>query len=98
MRYSTISLSVDSFAELFDRLQKYKICIGNPDSHFVPLCETRQGKLTSIKQEVVAFLDNVDSRNKTVRRTSCELLMKGDRCATCHAYISRLRAMYSSAQ
>ena len=46
------NLSTESFINLLDRLQKCKICIGNPDNYLVSLCEERKGKFLSVKKKL----------------------------------------------
>ena len=62
------------------------------------LCVSKsRGRFLSAKNDIVAFLHNV-TEMKTVRHSSCELLVatdSGTKCAVCWKYRNDLRAMYS---
>lgn len=66
-------LTVESFTALLEVLQSSKICPGNPDSHFVDLCQSRKGNFLSVTKSVVAFLHDTVGVLKTVRHISCEV-------------------------
>ena len=90
-------LSTDAFIKLLDWLKSYNVCTGNLDNHFVTLCEQKQGRFLSAKNDIVAFLHD-GTEMKTVRHSSCELLVatdSGTKCAVCWKYHNDLRAMYS---
>ena len=67
---------------------------------FVMFVESRKGKLTSKEGTVVAYVDSFpfelkgEIYFKTVRTTSYELLVQGDRCNPCKAYQKTLRLLY----
>ena len=84
-------------------LDKCHICPGNPDNSYIEMVETKKGQLMSKGRQAVTakiysfspvFLKG-ERYIKTVRVSSCQLLVEGNRCSTCISYRDSLRSMYS---
>ena len=78
------------------------ICPGNPDSHFVTMCEARKDQFVSVKGEVTAYNDKnciIDFGGKqysrTVRTSNCSIGVTRGRCKSCAKFRPSLRARYS---
>lgn len=95
-------LCPNSLEELLKLLDKCNICPGNPDSGYIEMVEAKRGQLMSKnRQNVTATVDsfspvflNGEKYAKTVRVSTCELLVEGSKCASCVSYRDSLRSMY----
>jgi len=77
------------------------ICPSNPDTHLVEMDKSRNDKFTAIDSETKASVEsdfpsllNGEMHTATVRTTSCDILIHGAKCNSCHDYRAQLR-MYS---
>ena len=89
-------------AAMVQKVDSLNICIGNPESNFVEICESHKGdKICSPDGSVAAFKDQCvlmhegEQINHTVRSSKCDLIVGGSRCDSCRKYRSVLRAMSS---
>lgn len=95
-------LSPSSLEEFLKLLDKYNICPGNPDSGYIEMVEAKKGQLMSKnRQNLIATVDsfspvflNGEKYAKTVRVSTCELLVEGRKCTSCVSYRNSLRSMY----
>ena len=79
------------------------VCTGNFDDCFIKLAQMKNGTFYSIKNQVVAILEqsfcftvNNERRCGTVRHVNCAILLKQQtRCMTCSNYRNTLRALVS---
>ena len=104
--YSPALQSPDIMKNLIERLHRAKLCPGNPDEHFVTLCEKKGGTIDG-NRGPVAYIDKVpvmgsDGQNYpcTVRRVECELLCQRSsdnpaRCQYCQSHRPVLRKAIS---
>lgn len=95
-------LSSSSLQALVSLLDKCNVCPGNPDKHFIEMALSKKGKFFAKDgSTVVARVDdyskvclNGEMYDQTIRGTSCEVLARGNKCASCVAYRGTLRKMY----
>ena len=87
-------LSEESLQELLQLLDRCSVCPGNSDEHYVLMAESmKRGELTSRdRKTVIARVD--DFFKKTVRVSTCEVLVTSNKCKSCVAYRNTLRSMY----
>ena len=88
------AMTVPCFSQLLSDLNRFSVCAGNSDSHFVRMVSAKKGKVVSSSGSIVAYVDE-DSSSKTVRTTDCEFVCTGVRCQQCAPYRCNLRAIYS---
>ena len=97
-------LTPQSFSHLLHLVDRLKICIGQPDNHFVMMASSKNNILKSQDGSVMALVDDyaplvVSSEvlTKTIRTVKCELLLDGDsmKCTACKAYRATLRTLYN---
>ena len=77
-----------SLQSLVSLLDKCSVCPGHPDAHFILMAESKKGKLMSKdRRNVVARVDdftpvtlNGEQYAKTIRVSTCELLVCGSKC------------------
>lgn len=84
------------------RLDTLHVCMGNPDDHFLELADSKKGKFFNASNELVAFVHDVFpvthdgvSHKRTIRCSSCELLVIESKCHVCANYRPTLRSMHS---
>ena len=87
---------------IVSKLDSLSVCIGNPDSHFIQLAESRKGVFLNSHNEPVASVDSYFpvtfegvAYERTVRATSCEVLIQGEKCDSCRNYRPTLRSLHS---
>ena len=80
-------LNPNTLARLLNLVDCLGVCVGQPDEHFIAMAVARKGTFTSHDGATVASLDhyapvslNGESFARTVRTTSCELLVHGVKC------------------
>ena len=88
--------------QLLKLVDTLNICAGHPDQHFLKLADSRKGKFLSVAQSTIATLDanypivlNGQICSRTIRTTSCEILIHGSKCEACRKYRPSLRSMHS---
>ena len=97
--FSSTLTSPVTIATLISSLHSASLCPGNPDDHFVSICEKRGEELKK-GNETTAYVDkshvvayNGQTFPCTVRRVSCELILKKEgRCQPCTSLRSTLRS------
>ena len=97
------TLNQTSLGKLLELIDSCNVCPGNPDTGYVEMAVARKGQLISKKHDIVtAIVDSfapVSCRGKlytnTIRVSSCELLVKGNKCTSCVLYRDSLRKMYN---
>ena len=80
-----------SLQSLVSLLDKCIICPGHPDAQFIRMAESKKRKLMSRdRKNVVGRVDdfspvtlNGEQYAKTIRVSTCELLVCGSKCASC---------------
>lgn len=83
----------ESLQELLLLLDRCSVCPGNPDDQYILMVESKKGKLMSRdRKTVIASVD--DFFEKTVRVSTCEVLVTANKCKSCVAYRNTLRSMY----
>ncbi len=77
-------------------------CPENPDDKFIEMTATHKGKFSSMNGTVTAVVEDGfpvlhsdQSYSSTIRTVLCSLLVHGNKCQSCKAYRSQLRAMHS---
>lgn len=97
----TTKLAVSRLLELVDSLN---VCCDHPEQGMLDLADAHKGVFRSPNQYTVAFVDayfpihlNGEVHSRTVRTTSCELLVHGTKCDSCKQYRSTLRSLHSRA-
>ena len=98
-------LSSVLITKLISEVDKYHVCIGNPDTKFVEMLKSYKAKqiLDRSRSIVVAFLDqkgilhNGTYYHSTVRAVSCPIVTKAEnpKCTYCTDYRRNLRSLYS---
>jgi hypothetical protein len=98
-------LSSVLITKLISEVDKYHLCIGNPDTKFVEMLKSYKAKqiLDRSRSIVVAFLDqkgilhNGTYYHSTVRAVSCPIVTKAEnpKCIYCTDYRRNLRSLYS---
>lgn len=96
------TLSTDSLQSFVHTLSQYQVCPGHPDAQFVRMVEAKKGKLVSKDgKSIAAMVDdfstvylNGDAYSKTVRVSTCEMLLHGTKCPSCVSYRNSLRRIY----
>ena len=75
-------LQLESANTLVRRVDSLSVCVGNPDHHFVQLCDAHKGSILSPDGSVSAFTDDYcaivfegNSFDSTVRTSKCDLLL-----------------------
>ena len=96
-------LDVTSLTRLLCMLEKMPVCPGHPEEQFLEMVAARKGRICGRSGDTVAFIDsyslvhlNGESYAKTVRTTSCEVLVNGGKCSSCKKYCPHLQALFSS--
>ena len=96
-----LELCRTSFMELLQLVDGLNICAGQPDSNFIVFADSRKGKFISKDGSVNAFIDqyapvctNGEVFSKTIRTSSCELIVRGQKCSACICYRRTLRTLY----
>ena len=81
------------------------MCPGNPDAKFVAICQSRNGIVEAADGTVKAAVDsyypvklNSQEYVATIRTASCDLLVRGSKCASCKKYRAVLRALWSKSK
>ena len=94
-------LSTATLQTLLSVLDKSAVCPGHPDQQFLSLLDAKKGKLLSKNGHTVAYIDNCspvtlngEEYPKTVRYSSCELIVRGAKCPSCVTYRDTLRKAY----
>ena len=90
---STIT-DTKKLSHVLQTVQSAAICIGNPETQFVELLERKGGKSTDRDGSPNAFIDSQCSLGdsiKTVRKQSCHLLCRHQRCPECNKYRRQLQ-------
>lgn len=95
-------LSSQSLQVLVTSLEKFNVCPGHPDKHFVEMGIYKNGKFMSKDgKKVAAKVDNYSNvilngkqYDVTVRSANCELVVQGSKCASCIMYRDSLRRMH----
>ncbi|XP_060083432.1 uncharacterized protein LOC132562694 [Ylistrum balloti] len=85
--------------QLLNRLNKFVVCLGNPDEEFQDLvsigCALTAGKSSEIhayrEGDFCAELGNL-TYNSSIRTVNCAMLVEGRRCNSCASYRRCLRA------
>ena len=82
-------------------LDKLTICPGHPDHHLISMAKHKEGKFMSQSGDVTAYLDsnaavelNGQTYCKTIRSSSCHLLINSSKCPECVRYRSTLWSMH----
>ena len=95
-------LNPNTLARLLNLVDCLGVCVDQPDEHFIAMAVARKGTFTSHDGATVASLDhyapvslNGESFARTVRTTSCELLVHGVKCDSCKTYRATLRTRYN---
>ena len=90
---------------LLTTLDTATVCAGHPDKHLLEFAASKKGTLLSKKGERVAEVDSTAAVSlngktyiKTIRSSSCGLLVHGSKCSACIAYRNTLRASYNQWQ
>ena len=95
------TLNADSLSHLLQEIDSLKVCIGQPDAHFVKMVLAKKGKILSHDGKIVASIDecmatvNGETCTQTVRKNDCALLSSSLKCESCKIYRASLRAMHS---
>lgn len=91
-----------SLAGVISILDSASICVGNPQSRYIEMAESRKGKFLGENGEEKACLETSyplqhDGMvlSATVRTSGCDILVHGSKCSSCKKYSSTLRAAYS---
>ena len=79
-------------------IDKCNVCLGNPDTGYIEMVDSKKGHLMSKdKKDITSAIDKFSlvyygdkQYTKTVRVSSCELLMEGKKCASCGSYRNSL--------
>ena len=95
-----------SLEKLLKLIDSCNVCPGNPDRCYIEMIEAKKGRLMSKNgQDISAAIDSFSpvhhsdkQYSKTVRVSSCELLVKGNKCASCISYRDSLRKMIYQSQ
>ena len=58
------AMTVPCFSQLLSDLNRFSVCAGNSDSHFVRMVSAKKGKVVSSSGSIVAYVDE-DSSSKT---------------------------------
>ena len=95
-----------SLEKLLKLIDSCNVCPGNPDRCYIEMIEAKKGRLMSKNgQDISAAIDSFSpvhhsdkQYSKTVRVSSCELLVKGNKCASCVSYSDSLRKMTYQSQ
>ena len=95
-------LSSQSLQMLVSLLERFNVCPGHPDKHFVEMGISKNGKfLSKDGKKIVAKVDdyskvflNGKRYDVTVRSSNCELVVQGSKCASCIMYRDSLRRMH----
>ena len=96
------TLSTATLQTLLSILDTAAVCPGHPDQQFLSMLEAKKGKLSSRDGcTVVAYVDsycpvtlNGETYPKTVRYSSCEMVVGGAKCPSCVTYRNSLRKSY----
>ena len=96
------TLCADSLQSLILLLDQCSVCPGHPDAQFIWMVEAKKGKLMSKDgKSIAATIDdfstvylNSDEYSKTVRASTCEMLVYGSKCPSCVSYRDCLRRIY----
>lgn len=94
-------LGPDSLQQLVQFLDSCHLCPGNPDKHFLAMCDERKGKFFSVRNEVTAYEDSCtvyldgERYNRTIRTSDCSIMVSSGRCSSCTKFRPSLRSMYS---
>ena len=96
-------LNPESLHHLLQCIDKLRVCLGQPDHHFVEMASSRKGVFKSKDGCISASLDSyapVVSNDETaysltVRTTKCELLTTNEKCHSCMTYRATLRKFHS---
>lgn len=83
-------------------LERFNVCPGHPDKHFVEMGISKNGKFMSQDREkIVAKVDdyskvflNGKQYDVTIRSSNCELVVQGSKCSSCIMYRDSLRRMH----
>ena len=97
------TLCANSLQSLILLLDQWSVCPGHPDAQFIRMVEAKKGKLMSKDgKSIVARIDdfstvylNGDEYSKTVRASTCEMLVNGSKCPSCVSYQESLRRIYN---
>ena len=89
------TLSIATLQTLLSTLDKAAVCPGHPDQQFLSMLEAKKGKLSSRDgYTVVAYVDshcpvtlNGETYPKTVRYSSCQMVVCGAKCPSCDKMI-----------
>ena len=89
------------FTTLIDILETSRICQRNPDHWFIPLQKERQGIFKDASgSSTVAYVDSRTALTvigqtvpETIWHTSCEILIRNERCTMCNKFCGNLRTM-----
>lgn len=86
---------------LLTLVDKSKVCVGNPDSNFISMLQSKKGVIKTADGTQSAYLDesmsvHVDGEvhSNTVRSANCEFITHGLKCSSCVGYRSTLRSLY----
>ena len=104
---SVLSLSptrvcTSSLQALISLLDSCVVCLGHPDEHFIQMAESKKGVLMSHdRKHVIARVYDFASLEmgnelflKTVRVSTCEMLVISGKCGACVQYRDSLRKMH----
>ena len=87
-----------SLEELLKLIDKCNVCLGNPDTGYIEMVESKKDHLMSKnKKDITSAIDKFSPvcygdkhYAKTIQLSSCELLVEGKKCASCVSYRNSL--------
>ena len=93
--------SADSLNNLIRYIGSLRVCIGQPDHHFVDMATAKKGVFKGKDGSISAFLDTYalvvttknEVYNSTIRSVKCELLATSERCHSCSTYRATIRKL-----
>ena len=91
-----------SLQQLVSLLDICTVCPCHPDQKFIEMVESKKGRLMAKNGlDVVARVNgfspvtlNGKRYNKTIRISTCEMLVHGGKCVSCVSYCDSLRPIY----